>query len=121
MKNGFKRSISGLLAAVLAFQPMLVRAGEIVHVRPDTARPRVDRAHNGTTILNIDTPNAAGVSHDQYRKFSAGDLILNNSPTNVTTELGGWIEGNPNSSPPIPQSSDRRSRRRQCGRAERHA
>ncbi|WP_234710611.1 filamentous hemagglutinin N-terminal domain-containing protein [Sinorhizobium arboris] len=102
MKNAFNRSISGLLAAVLAFQPVLAHAGEIVHVKPDTARPRVDRAYNGTTILNIDTPNAAGVSQDQYEKFSAGDLILNNSPTNVTTQLGGWIEGNPNLTPSNP-------------------
>ncbi|WP_245890076.1 hemagglutinin repeat-containing protein [Celeribacter persicus] len=65
----------------------------------DGPRPHVDQAYNGTTVLNIGTPNGAGVSHDIYTEFTAGDLILNNSATNVSTQLGGWIEGNPNLAP----------------------
>ncbi|MCA0256082.1 MAG: filamentous hemagglutinin N-terminal domain-containing protein, partial [Proteobacteria bacterium] len=94
-----RRAIALLLATVLTVQPAILHAGDIINVQPDTARPRVDQSYNGTTVLNIATPNAAGVSHDVYSRFVANDLILNNSATNVSTQLGGWIEGNPNLRP----------------------
>ena len=93
------RAISLLLATVLTIQPAILHAGDIANTLPDTSRPRVDQSYNGTTVLNIATPNSAGVSHDIYSRFVADDLILNNSATNVSTQLGGWIEGNPNLRP----------------------
>lgn len=97
MKIWLNKAIALLLATVLTFEPVILHAGEIVPSLPDNAsRPRVDQSYNGTTVLNIATPNAAGVSHDVYSRFIADDLILNNSPTNVSTRLGGWVEGNPN-------------------------
>lgn len=93
----FQNFISSALIAALIIQPVLLHAQSIQIVGPDDGpRPHVDTSYNGTTVLNIDTPNAAGVSHDIYTEFTADDLILNNSATNVDTQLGGWIEGNPN-------------------------
>lgn len=97
MTSLIKRSISSFMAGLIAFQPLLAQAGDISNVRPDTGpRPHVDQSYNGKDVLNIARPNGSGVSHDVYNRFSAGDLILNNSPVNSKTLLGGWVEGNPN-------------------------
>nr|WP_150526565.1 filamentous hemagglutinin N-terminal domain-containing protein [Roseibium sediminis] len=92
--------ISWVLIGALVVQPTLLHAQSITVEGPDNGpRPRVDESYNGTPVLNINTPNAAGVSHDIYTEFTAEDLILNNSATNVDTQIGGWIEGNPNLAP----------------------
>ncbi|WP_286906369.1 filamentous hemagglutinin N-terminal domain-containing protein [Roseovarius sp.] len=97
MWKRLERLVSMALIAALTLQPVFLHAQNIQIVGPDNGpRPHLDRSYNGTAVLNIDTPNAAGVSHDIYTDFTANDLILNNSATNVTTQMGGWIEGNPN-------------------------
>ncbi|SDR04137.1 hemagglutinin repeat-containing protein [Pseudoxanthomonas sp. CF125] len=64
---------------------------------PGNQRPTVINAPNGVPVINIQTPSAAGVSHNTYRQFdvNAQGAILNNSRTNVQTQLGGWVQGNP--------------------------
>ncbi|SUX53814.1 Filamentous hemagglutinin [Chromobacterium vaccinii] len=53
---------------------------------------------NNLPQVNIQAPNAAGLSHNQYSQFDVnkGGAILNNSATSVQTQLSGWIQGNPN-------------------------
>ena len=95
-----RNTVASTLSAILALQPAVLAAQSIVVVGPDNGpRPIVDQALNGTTIINIDTPNGAGVSHAIFSEFSAEDLILNNNATNVDTTIAGWIEGNPNLAP----------------------
>ena len=64
---------------------------------PGAQRPTVLNAANGVPLVNITTPSAAGVSRNTYRQFDVGTqgVILNNSRTNVQTQLGGWVGGNP--------------------------
>lgn len=64
---------------------------------PGNQRPGVFEASNGTPLVNIQTPSAAGVSRNVYSQFDvdAQGVILNNSRTNTQTQLGGWVEGNP--------------------------
>ena len=64
---------------------------------PGTQRPTVLNTANGMPLVNIQTPSAAGVSRNTYRQFDVGGqgAILNNSRTNIQTQLGGWVEGNP--------------------------
>ena len=61
-------------------------------------RPNVTNASNGVPLVNIQTPSAAGVSRNTYSQFdvSPQGAILNNSKTNVQTQLGGWVQGNHN-------------------------
>ncbi|MBD9656688.1 hemagglutinin repeat-containing protein [Pseudomonas sp. PDM12] len=65
---------------------------------PGGQRPNVLESANGTPQVNIAAPSAAGVSRNNYSQFDVDGrgAILNNSPTNSQTQLGGWIEGNPN-------------------------
>ena len=51
---------------------------------------------NGTPVVNIVAPNAAGLSHNKFTDYNVGaaGLVLNNSRTAVQTQLGGVIAGN---------------------------
>ncbi len=64
---------------------------------PGNQRPTVLAAPNGVPLVNIQTPSAAGVSRNTYQQFDVGTpgAVLNNSRTNVPTQLGGWVQGNP--------------------------
>ncbi|SDX64801.1 filamentous hemagglutinin [Ruegeria halocynthiae] len=96
----FEKVVSSILTLALTIQPALLHAQNIQPVNPSTGpRPHVDQSLNGTAVINISTPNGAGVSHDVYTDFQADDLILNNSATITNTQLGGVIEGNGNLTP----------------------
>lgn len=100
MGKRIERFVSWALIGALVVQPTLIHAQSIQVVGPDNGpRPHVDQSYNGSPVINIGTPNGSGVSHDIYTEFTADDLILNNSATNVDTQLGGWVEGNPNLAP----------------------
>ncbi len=60
--------------------------------------PKIEEARNGMTVVNINTPNDKGLSHNQYNAFNVEEkgLILNNANRPVNTELAGYIMGNPN-------------------------
>ena len=60
--------------------------------------PKTEEARNGMTVVNINTPNDKGLSHNQYDAFNVDNkgLILNNANRPVNTELAGYIMGNPN-------------------------
>jgi len=64
---------------------------------PRNQQPTILNAPNGTPLVNIQTPSAAGVSRNTYGQFdvNANGAILNNSRTNSQTQLGGWVQGNP--------------------------
>ncbi|MDH1477633.1 hemagglutinin repeat-containing protein [Comamonas thiooxydans] len=64
---------------------------------PNRQRPTVLESANGTPTVNIQTPSAGGVSRNTYQQFDIGQkgAILNNSRSNVQTQIGGWVQGNP--------------------------
>jgi len=64
---------------------------------PGQQRPTVLNAANGVLQVNVQTPSAAGVSRNVYSQFDVpkAGVILNNSRTNVQSQLGGWVQANP--------------------------
>ena len=102
---------SAAVASAAAFAPMFVGAAlagmlwaspvqaQIVGAPnvPANLRPTVLVAPNGVPLVNIQTPSAAGVSRNVFNQFNVAPngAILNNSRTNVQTQLGGIVQGNP--------------------------
>ncbi len=87
------------LGAVLWALPMPYANAQVVAYRqaPGNQQPTVLQTANGVPQVNIQTPSAAGVSHNVYSQFDvqSNGVILNNSRTNVQTKQGGWVQGNP--------------------------
>ncbi|WP_296246870.1 filamentous hemagglutinin N-terminal domain-containing protein [Pseudomonas sp. UBA4194] len=91
-----KRGLALLLANVMFWQPLWAQAEGIVVSGTGT---RLQQAGNGVPIVNIATPDATGLSHNQYKDYNVGSqgVILNNATSRTqNTQLGGIIVGNPN-------------------------
>ncbi len=65
---------------------------------PRSQQPVVLNTANGLPQVNITTPSAAGVSRNTYTQFDVNKpgAILNNARSDVQTQLGGWVQRNPN-------------------------
>ena len=63
---------------------------------PAHQQPSIIPTANGVPQIDIQTPSAAGVSRNTYSAFDVDPrgAILNNSRTDIQTQLGGWISGN---------------------------
>ncbi|MFJ2363881.1 filamentous hemagglutinin N-terminal domain-containing protein [Pseudomonas sp. NPDC087697] len=91
-----KRGLAFILANAMFWQPLLAQADGIVVSAPGTS---LGQAGNGVPIINIATPNATGLSHNQFHDYNVGTqgVILNNIAAQTgATQLGGIIVGNPN-------------------------
>ncbi|MGR9453828.1 hemagglutinin repeat-containing protein [Rhizobium leguminosarum] len=103
------RSLAIVLSALLVFQPMLANAQSVSAstTAPAANQPGVGAAPNGVPLIDIVTPNAAGLSHNKYDNFNVGTpgLILNNYKGEIgNSNLGGVTPGNPNLNNSAPAS-----------------
>ncbi|MDV7341750.1 filamentous hemagglutinin N-terminal domain-containing protein [Terasakiella sp. A23] len=84
---------------LIALQPNLAQAQDAtITVDPATPNTTVSATINNTPLLQITAPNGSGVSHNKFTDFNVGSsgLVINNSTTNTTTNIGGAILANPN-------------------------
>lgn len=117
--------VATALAGLLAVAPAPAQIVGAPGVAPNL-RPTVLVAPNGVPLVNIQTPSAAGVSRNLFNQFDVqrNGVILNNSRTDVQTQLGGFVQGNPYPRQGPRASSSTRSRaatRRNCAATWRSA
>ena len=86
------------VAAVLGAFHLTPYAQIVADPNAGAHRPTIDQAANGTPIVQITAPSAAGVSRNQFQQFNTGPggAILNNAQTLTQTQLAGYVAGNPN-------------------------
>ncbi|MFZ7283636.1 filamentous hemagglutinin N-terminal domain-containing protein, partial [Avibacterium avium] len=72
-------------------------------IRADKSAPANQQATilktaNGLPQVNIQTPSQAGVSRNTYSQFDVAEkgAVLNNARKATSTQLAGWVQGNPN-------------------------
>ncbi|KWH43049.1 filamentous hemagglutinin N-terminal domain-containing protein [Burkholderia stagnalis] len=92
---------TALAAALTVAMPILAMqtasAQPALVADPSAAnRPGLGVASNGTPIVDINAPNAAGISTNRFLDYNVGSsgLVLNNSVGRTNTQLAGSIDGN---------------------------
>ncbi len=97
-RNSGSRASALALTAVAALAASGLNAQSLT---PDRSvpgpHPVVGVAANGTPVVNINAPSAAGVSSNSFTNYNVGSsgIVLNNSGQNSQTQIAGWVQGNP--------------------------
>ncbi|XGQ69680.1 hemagglutinin repeat-containing protein [Campylobacter hepaticus] len=85
--------LSALFPCVLLSADLRQRNGNVI-VSKNTS---ITHSSNGTDVINVNNPNKNGVSHNQFDDFNVQDgVIFNNSLIGGNSQIGGWVDKNPN-------------------------
>ncbi|MCC8466610.1 two-partner secretion domain-containing protein, partial [Photorhabdus bodei] len=93
--NSMARVTSYLLIYLTAIQPL--HPAIAVGITPDNNRTQVQNQGN-VPVVNIATPNDAGISHNTYQEFNVATqgAVLNNATQEAQSQLAGQLNANPN-------------------------
>ncbi|WP_232439425.1 filamentous hemagglutinin N-terminal domain-containing protein [Burkholderia ubonensis] len=93
-----RRSGAASAALLGVTGPSLVFAAVVADPNGGAQRPDMTTTANGTDLVNIVAPNAAGLSHNKFSEFSplGRGVVLNNSVQPGESQIGGMAVRNPN-------------------------
>ncbi|WP_241509803.1 filamentous hemagglutinin N-terminal domain-containing protein [Photorhabdus laumondii] len=93
--NSMARVTSYLLIYLTAIQPL--HPAMAIGITPDNNRTQVQNQGN-VPVVNIATPNDAGISHNTYQEFNIATqgAVLNNATQAAQSQLAGQLNANPN-------------------------
>ncbi|AEF46846.1 filamentous hemagglutinin family outer membrane protein [Serratia sp. AS12] len=97
LNHPLPRSISYLLIYLTALQPL--HPAFAAGINAANGNTQVHMKPGNVPVVNIATPNGAGISHNTYKDFNVGapGAVLNNATQGGKTQLGvDIINGNPN-------------------------
>ncbi|QDL55360.1 filamentous hemagglutinin N-terminal domain-containing protein [Rhodoferax aquaticus] len=98
MEYALSATKSIALGVTLLGLPLWLQAQVIAdRTVPGNQQPTILSTASGVTQVNIQAPSTGGVSRNTYSQFDVGSkgVILNNSRTDTSTQIGGYVQGNP--------------------------
>ena len=98
MRKKLKLSNKITASIVMILQVMNVFSADLVVDPRSGHNTSIDRSVNGVPIVNISTPNARGISVNDFLEYNVGKMgqVINNSDNVGRSHLAGLINGNPN-------------------------
>ncbi|AZC16042.1 hemagglutinin repeat-containing protein [Pseudomonas sp. CMR5c] len=99
VRKPFAQCIALSLSGILFLNPIISVAAELALDPAAGGNATIGAAGNGVPIVNINGANGSGLSHNKFSEYNVGSngLILNNATGSTqSTQLGGYILGNPN-------------------------
>jgi filamentous hemagglutinin len=100
-KKAVCRDVSRVLVLTLVFPALPVWAAPPVAVAAGSGNTAVYTSANGVTVVNVNTANGAGLSHNKYNEYNvpANGVVLNNgNSTRISrsSQLAGQVAANMN-------------------------